>query len=433
MLRAVRLAAKLGFTIEPKTRAPIRELATLLDERAAGAAVRRDAQAAAVGPRQRLRAAQLRERRPAPRPAAAARRDPRAAARRALRHASRWRRPTSASAPASRSRRRSCSPRCCGTRCWPRGRRARRRARRRIPALYGAMDDVLDAQTDKLAIPRRFTATMKEIWALQPRFEQRSRPARPTRCSSTRASAPATTSCCCAPRAARCRANWSTGGRRFQDADGDERARACCCPTPAGEQKKRRRRRRTGGRGDEAARRAGRSRRRRSRTERSVAMRAYVGIGANLGDPAGQVRGASRRSARCPTTRARGGSSLYRTAPVGYADQPDFVNAVAAVDTALVRAATCSHALLAHRARRTAASAASGTRRARSTSTCCSTATRRSHDPALTVPHPRMHERAFVLAPLAEIAPDCADSRAAARAAALPRAAGRSAHRAARA
>ncbi len=45
---------------------------------------------------------------------------------------------------------------------------------RSIPALYQAMDQVLDAQTDKLAIPRRFTSTMKEIWALQPRLEQRS-------------------------------------------------------------------------------------------------------------------------------------------------------------------------------------------------------------------------------------------------------------------
>jgi len=43
-----------------------------------------------------------------------------------------------------------------------------------IPALFEAMDTVLDIQSDKLAIPRRFTAVMKEIWALQPRFEQRS-------------------------------------------------------------------------------------------------------------------------------------------------------------------------------------------------------------------------------------------------------------------
>jgi poly(A) polymerase len=45
---------------------------------------------------------------------------------------------------------------------------------RSIPALYQSMDQVLDAQTDKLSIPRRFTSTMKEIWALQPRMEQRS-------------------------------------------------------------------------------------------------------------------------------------------------------------------------------------------------------------------------------------------------------------------
>jgi poly(A) polymerase len=48
------------------------------------------------------------------------------------------------------------------------------RGEARTPALYAAMDDVLERQTDKLAIPRRLTATMKEIWSLQPRFESRS-------------------------------------------------------------------------------------------------------------------------------------------------------------------------------------------------------------------------------------------------------------------
>ena len=51
---------------------------------------------------------------------------------------------------------------------------AQQRGLKPMPALFGAMDSVLDIQTDKLAIPRRFTAVMKEIWALQPRFEQRS-------------------------------------------------------------------------------------------------------------------------------------------------------------------------------------------------------------------------------------------------------------------
>jgi poly(A) polymerase len=42
-----------------------------------------------------------------------------------------------------------------------------------IPALFEAMDAVLDKQAKKIAIPRRFEATIKEIWSLQPRFEQR--------------------------------------------------------------------------------------------------------------------------------------------------------------------------------------------------------------------------------------------------------------------
>src|SRR5712692_3366594 len=52
--------------------------------------------------------------------------------------------------------------------------KAEQRGLRPIPALFEAMDAVLEIQSDKLAIPRRFTAIMKEIWALQPRFEQRS-------------------------------------------------------------------------------------------------------------------------------------------------------------------------------------------------------------------------------------------------------------------
>jgi poly(A) polymerase len=49
-----------------------------------------------------------------------------------------------------------------------------KRGERRIAALEAAMDDVLDAQSGKLAITRRLTATMREVWAMQPRFEERS-------------------------------------------------------------------------------------------------------------------------------------------------------------------------------------------------------------------------------------------------------------------
>ncbi len=134
-----------------------------------------------------------------------------------------------------------------------------------------------------------------------------------------------------------------------------------------------------------------------------MSVRAYVGIGANLGDPAAQVRAAVDALRAVPGTALVAASSLYRTAPVGYADQPDFVNAVAAVDTDLP-----PEALLAalHGIER-------GAGRERSFRNAPRTldldlllygGATLSGD-ALTVPHPRMHERAFVLAPLAEIAP----------------------------
>ena len=57
---------------------------------------------------------------------------------------------------------------------------AKGRGERALPALFEAMDKVLEAQAKRIAIPRRFEATIKEIWSLQPRFEQRAgtRPAR---------------------------------------------------------------------------------------------------------------------------------------------------------------------------------------------------------------------------------------------------------------
>ena len=62
---------------------------------------------------------------------------------------------------------------------------AKERGERPQPALFEAMDKVLHAQAERIAIPRRFEATIKEIWSLQPRFEQRSgtRPVRLARAS----------------------------------------------------------------------------------------------------------------------------------------------------------------------------------------------------------------------------------------------------------
>ena len=134
-----------------------------------------------------------------------------------------------------------------------------------------------------------------------------------------------------------------------------------------------------------------------------MSVRAYVGVGANLGDPAGQVEAAVAALAQLPGTSLAARSSLYRTAPIAAAGQPDYVNAVVALDTALA-----PHALLA--ALQQIEHSAGRTRPFPNAPRLLDLdlllyADRRLADEILTVPHPRMHERAFVLAPLVEIAP----------------------------
>ena len=131
--------------------------------------------------------------------------------------------------------------------------------------------------------------------------------------------------------------------------------------------------------------------------------RAYIALGANLGEPATTVRAAIAALHDLPHSQLIAASSLYRTAPVGLKNQPDFINAVVSVETQLD-----AHALLDELF---AVEARFGRRRS------VPNAPRTldldlllhgdtiSNDPGLTLPHPRMHQRAFVLAPLAEIAP----------------------------
>lgn len=61
-------------------------------------------------------------------------------------------------------------------------------------------------------------------------------------------------------------------------------------------------------------------------------VRACVGLGANLGDPASTLEAGIRALAALPDVRLRAVSRLYATAPVGVVDQPEFLNAVAALD-----------------------------------------------------------------------------------------------------
>ena len=132
---------------------------------------------------------------------------------------------------------------------------------------------------------------------------------------------------------------------------------------------------------------------------------AYIALGANLEDPAAQVRAGLAALAALPQTRLIARSSLYRSAPVGYADQPDFVNAVAAVQTALAPRALLDALLAIERAHGRVRSFANAPRQLDLDVLLYDDL--QLHEPGLTVPHPRMHERAFVLLPLAEIAPRC--------------------------
>lgn len=132
---------------------------------------------------------------------------------------------------------------------------------------------------------------------------------------------------------------------------------------------------------------------------------AYVGLGANLEDPVAQVTAGMAALAALPRTRLIAQSSLYRTAPVGYAAQPDFINAVAAVKTAL-GARELLDALLATEQHHGRVRTFPNAPRTLDMDVLLYGDTQ-MHEDGLTIPHPRMHERAFVLVPLAEIAPRC--------------------------
>ena len=130
---------------------------------------------------------------------------------------------------------------------------------------------------------------------------------------------------------------------------------------------------------------------------------AYIALGANLGDPATTVRAAFGALANLPDSRLRHSSSLYRTAPVGITEQPEFINAVAELETGLAPEALLD-ALLDIEQR-------FGRVRAERNGPRTLDLDLLLYDdhvvdlPRLTLPHPRLHLRAFVLLPLAEIAP----------------------------
>ena len=139
---------------------------------------------------------------------------------------------------------------------------------------------------------------------------------------------------------------------------------------------------------------------------------AYIALGSNLDDPAAQVTAALAALAALPQSRLCAQSSLYRTAPVGYADQPDFINAAAAIETALAPRVLLDALLALEVARGRARQFANAPRTL--DLDLLLYGERQMDEPGLTLPHPRMHARAFVLEPLAELAPSVAHAAAAA-------------------
>ena len=138
---------------------------------------------------------------------------------------------------------------------------------------------------------------------------------------------------------------------------------------------------------------------------------AYVGIGSNLDDPRSQVMRAFDELDRLPHTRVVRKSSLYRTAPLGYEAQPDFINAVAQLETGLPAERLLGE-LQAIEQRHGRERSFKNAPRTLDLDLLLFGDTKLS-SPQLTLPHPRMHERSFVLKPLLEIAPELPFSLAA--------------------
>lgn len=134
---------------------------------------------------------------------------------------------------------------------------------------------------------------------------------------------------------------------------------------------------------------------------------AYIGLGSNLGDREANLRRALELTASLPGTKVLRVSSIYRTQPLGKADQPEFLNMAAEVETGLeprelmVSLHDIEKELGRMRGERW------GPRTIDLDILFYGDRVLRGSD--LEIPHPRAHQRAFVLVPLAELAPDLAD------------------------
>jgi 2-amino-4-hydroxy-6-hydroxymethyldihydropteridine diphosphokinase len=131
---------------------------------------------------------------------------------------------------------------------------------------------------------------------------------------------------------------------------------------------------------------------------------AFVGLGANLGEPRRQVEHGFLDLDSIAHTRVVKTSSLYRTEPVGYAAQPPFVNAVAQLETGLSAERLLAELQAIETRHGRERSFPNAPRTLDLDLLLFGNALMKTEE--LEVPHPRMHERAFVLVPLLEIAPE---------------------------
>ena len=133
-------------------------------------------------------------------------------------------------------------------------------------------------------------------------------------------------------------------------------------------------------------------------------MRAAVALGSNLEDPEAQVQRGFDEIAALPGTEIVRRSRLYRTAPVGFVDQPDFVNACALLETSLAPRELLDALLAVEERRGRVREIPNGPRILDLDIVLYGDKV--VDEPGLRIPHPRAHERAFVLVPLVEVWPD---------------------------
>ncbi|MEO6365000.1 MAG: 2-amino-4-hydroxy-6-hydroxymethyldihydropteridine diphosphokinase [Luteimonas sp.] len=135
-------------------------------------------------------------------------------------------------------------------------------------------------------------------------------------------------------------------------------------------------------------------------------VRAFVGLGGNLGDPAATLRDSIGELDDLPSTRLVLASRLYRSAAWGMTDQPDFINAVVLLETTLDARSLLDVLLEVERShgRDRDAEHRWGPRTLDLDLLLYGDAV--IDEPALRVPHPHLHQRAFALLPLFELAPE---------------------------